>query len=243
MNRRMRVFVLALGFLMLLALPSQSQSPSTELQSAIMDYRNSRFEEAIEALKGLLAQADLEEETRIEALRYVAFSHIALDDEESAEKAFAEILELQPDFQLPENTSPDVVSIFQKTVVMTVEATQGWAVVIGVADYEIPTPTSTEPFSDLRFADQDAQEFYNILTNPDRGRLDPRQVLLLINDEATRANLEDALEGWLPQNVGMEDIVIIFYSGHGWDEFLLPYDWDPGNPRQTGISVADDLPK
>lgn len=98
----------------------------------------------------------------------------------------------------------------------------------------------------LRYAAADAKSFYNWLTSPERGRVPPVRVKLLINEDATGRNVKEALFVWLKQAI-KEDMVIIFFAGHGSPEspdspanlFLLPYDAQYDNIATTGFPMWD----
>ncbi len=76
-------------------------------------------------------------------------------------------------------------------------------------------------------------------------------VRALINAEATKANIQDAITNWLASNAKSNDQVLIFYHGHGGqlgdvapyddeadgvDEWLIPHDWD----CYDDTAIADD---
>ena len=91
-----------------------------------------------------------------------------------------------------------------------------WAVIVGVADYEHMTP--------LFYADDDARDLYNRLS-PFWGA---DHIKLLIDDEATKADIQNAITNWLDPREDADDIVLFFFSGHGTQdgehEYLSPYD-------------------
>jgi hypothetical protein len=106
--------------------------------------------------------------------------------------------------------------------------TRRFAVIVGVADYQ--------NFEGLDYADTDASSFRSALL------VDPRwstlgNVQLLLNSQATKANVQAALASVASQ-ADADDIVVFFYSGHGasdtdvapldetddLDEYLCPYD-------------------
>ncbi|MEQ8791508.1 MAG: caspase family protein [Pirellulaceae bacterium] len=80
----------------------------------------------------------------------------------------------------------------------------------------------------------------------ERGGLDPQRTRLVVDDQATRANLEEQIFRWLPSVSRPGDTVFIFFSGHagqtetdaenepdGQDETLAPYDIDNGTADMT----------
>ncbi len=82
------------------------------------------------------------------------------------------------------------------------------AVVVGISDYQDPA------IPDLQFADRDAEAFANFLRSPAGGSLDGDHLRLLINEQATGAQLAKTLD-WLIEVTKPDDRVIIYFSGHG----------------------------
>jgi len=72
----------------------------------------------------------------------------------------------------------------------------------------------------------------------------PRNIQYLSDGQATRSDIQKSIEGWLPNRVGKESRVFIYYSGHGapdaatGDAFLVPYDGDPQYLKETGYSLG-----
>lgn len=122
---------------------------------------------------------------------------------------------------------------------------RSWAVVIGIDDYQNPD------VQDLKYAVADARAVARALER--RGY----QVVTIYNKQATRRNIESELRSKLPNKVGPNDRVLVFYAGHGQDQrvpggktmgYLLPADSDRNDVPATGISMgtvqelADALP-
>ena len=115
-----------------------------------------------------------------------------------------------------------------------------WALVIGISNYydtRIPS---------LRYAATDAKSFYKWLIAPNGGKLAISRVNLLLEENATGKNIKTSLFVWLNQALE-EDMVIIYFSGHGSPEspdsqdnlFLLPYDIQYDNIAPTGFPMWD----
>jgi hypothetical protein len=79
-----------------------------------------------------------------------------------------------------------------------------------------------------------------------RGGLDPARTRLVVDEQATRAALEELITGWLPGITQPGDTVFIYFSGHagtspnrdgsepdGRDEMLGPYDLETGTDSMT----------
>ena len=76
-----------------------------------------------------------------------------------------------------------------------------WAVIIGVnfyADDRIP---------DLGGAVNDAWSFYHFLASPSGGAVDAHRLQLLLNDDATRKNVEGALGNFLGQACPQDNVI------------------------------------
>ena len=114
-----------------------------------------------------------------------------------------------------------------------------WAVVIGVDAYEdaaIPR---------LACARADAEEVAGTL----EGLGFPRcNVFTLLDDEATKQNIEDVLCGDIPDKAGADDRVFVFFAGHAEDKtthtgrdlgYLLPVDVQASRVTSRGISMND----
>jgi len=87
-----------------------------------------------------------------------------------------------------------------------------WAVVVGISDYEW--------IDDLRYSDDDARDLFNQLA-PIWGE---DHIKLLVDSEAAKANIHDAIYNWLDPREDEDDVVLFFFSGHGSRGYLCPYD-------------------
>jgi hypothetical protein len=104
---------------------------------------------------------------------------------------------------------------------------QRWAVVVGVSAYQ------NSGIPSLAFADRDARAFADFLRTESGGGFDDDHLRVLINQDATIANIRDALINFLSQAIDI-DLVIIYFAGHGAPEparpnnlYLLAHDTDP----------------
>lgn len=98
-----------------------------------------------------------------------------------------------------------------------------WAVVIGVGEYEHPN------IPRLRYAARDAEAMHRFLTT--EGGYSKDQVLLLTDstrDKPTLHNIRRALGDYLYRRPGREDMVLIYFAGHGRPRWTAPV------PRETG---------
>ncbi len=92
-----------------------------------------------------------------------------------------------------------------------------YAIVIGISNYpNMPA---------LKYADDDAYQLYAHLRSPEGGAIPKDQINLLVDDMATEENIEKAFEKICSQT-NEKDMVFVYFSGHGEDDALLPYDYD-----------------
>ncbi len=108
------------------------------------------------------------------------------------------------------------------------------AVVIGIEQYREQLPKAN-------YASQDAKVIGKYLTAA--MGYPEENVAVLLDHRATKTDIEKYLEGWLPNRVEKDDVVFVYFSGHGspnpktGDAYLLPYDGDPNYLATTGYSL------
>jgi hypothetical protein len=117
-----------------------------------------------------------------------------------------------------------------------------WAVVVGINDYpQLPK---------LKYAVNDAREFHRFLT--EKNRVPAENIILLINDQASLKNLRSTLGTRLKNAASQDDMVIIFFAGHGATErdamsadgdglekYLLPWETDPADLYSTAMPMRE----
>jgi hypothetical protein len=117
-----------------------------------------------------------------------------------------------------------------------------WAVVIGVNSYP--------KVRHLKYAVNDATAFYNHLV--EYNQIPKENVILLLDQEATLTRLRSALGIYLKNKASKDDMVIIYFAGHGATErdatspdgdglekYLLPYDADPKELYATALPMEE----
>ncbi len=116
---------------------------------------------------------------------------------------------------------------------------QQWAVVIGISEYSNPL------IKNLSYAERDARDFAEFLKSPAGGGFEPDHMKILLNKDATRQNVEQALYNFLRQTID-KDLVIIYFAGHGASEpanpnnnYLLTYDSDPNSLETSAFPMWD----
>ena len=91
-----------------------------------------------------------------------------------------------------------------------------WALIVGISDYQ---NFGDEIGGDLPGAVNDANAFRDLAVS--RLGVPPENVHLILDHAATRARIESEFTEWLPSVVGPNDVVFVFFAGHGsqvWDE-------------------------
>ncbi|MEM8907230.1 MAG: caspase family protein [Bacteroidota bacterium] len=97
-----------------------------------------------------------------------------------------------------------------------------WALVVGVARYaHMPV---------LKYTDDDAYHIYAFLKSPEGGALPDEQIRVLIDDDATRSNIIRAMRQVFLQ-ADENDVVMMYFSGHGLPGSFLPVDFDGFNNK------------
>jgi hypothetical protein len=117
-----------------------------------------------------------------------------------------------------------------------------WAVVVGINRYPKVRP--------LRYAVNDAKIFYNHLV--EFSHIPRENVTLLLDQDATLTRVRSTLGTHLKNKAGKDDMVIIFFAGHGATEkdvmspdgdglekYLLPYDADPKDLYATAMPMGE----
>lgn len=97
-----------------------------------------------------------------------------------------------------------------------------WAVVVGVGRYTA--------MPSLKFTDDDAFRFYSFLRSVEGGALPENQITILVDEDATRENiLKKMRENFLKADAN--DVVLLYFSGHGLEGCFLPVDYDGYNNK------------
>lgn len=114
--------------------------------------------------------------------------------------------------------------------------TNAHALIIGIANYAHARKLSEAVI-------RDAQDLAALLQSPARCGFDPRKVQLLLEGAATREAIVAALDQ-LAGKASDEDMVCIYFSGHGWrasdndESYLLPVDGRRDALETSAIAAA-----
>ncbi|MEP0924371.1 SUMF1/EgtB/PvdO family nonheme iron enzyme [Leptolyngbya sp. ST-U4] len=113
-----------------------------------------------------------------------------------------------------------------------------WAVIVGISRYK-------HNRLNLKYADRDAEELYNVLTTPTGGGFKREHICKLTNEEATTQNITRALRSFL-KKPAREDLVVIYFACHGAPDFdrpgnvyLLSHDSDPDDIAGTALPMRE----
>jgi len=117
-----------------------------------------------------------------------------------------------------------------------------WAVVIGINNYP--------QIRQLNYAVNDAKAFYQYLIN--FNKIPPENIVLLLNEDAKLMKIRSTLGTYLKNMASKEDMVIIYFAGHGATEkeatspdgdglekYLLPYDVNPKDLYATALPMGE----
>lgn len=96
-----------------------------------------------------------------------------------------------------------------------------WAIVAGVSDYS--SRLNNIGVRDLNYADDDAKRMYQFLKSPQGGSLPESQITLLRDSEATNQMILREADR-LFQQAGPNDLVIVYFSGHGGPNYFVAHD-------------------
>src|SRR5262249_32018636 len=116
-----------------------------------------------------------------------------------------------------------------------------YALLVGISSFK---DTRIEP---LKFAHEDAIELRNLLQSQRAGGIPPENIVLLVNEKATRAAVQDAIETHLKGRAGKNDTVLMFVASHGAavqvgksnKGFIVTYDSNPEDLATSGIPMED----
>ena len=77
----------------------------------------------------------------------------------------------------------------------------------------------------VRYTDDDAYRIFGFLKSPEGGAIPDEQIRILIDEAATRSNVLSAMQEVF-YKAGPEDLVIMYFSGHGLPGQFLPIDYN-----------------
>lgn len=108
------------------------------------------------------------------------------------------------------------------TTVIAAPEVKIWSVIIGVANYKhMPV---------LRYTDDDAYRIYAFLKSPEGGAVADEQIKVLVDEAASKQNILSAIREVFFK-ASPNDLVMLYFSGHGVTGAFLPIDYDGLNNK------------
>ncbi|MBF0227679.1 MAG: caspase family protein [Desulfobacterales bacterium] len=120
-----------------------------------------------------------------------------------------------------------------------------YAIIIGISKYK------DKNINSLTYTVTDAQAIYDFLISK-KGGFSKDKIRLLLDYNATKVNIEDALKNYLPRNAGKESMALVFFAGHGTPEtdlsgysddgsekYIVPYDADLTKISATCFAMSE----
>jgi len=89
----------------------------------------------------------------------------------------------------------------------TLNESNNYALIIGIEKFDNGTLPG-------EFLDDDAVAMYHTLLNSSNWK--EENIKVLLNENATKANIEDAIVHWLGDQVTKDDVVLYYFCGHSW---------------------------
>jgi tetratricopeptide (TPR) repeat protein len=111
-----------------------------------------------------------------------------------------------------------------------------YALIIGIAQYD---PKLWKNHEQLRYADDDAELFYDFITAPQGGGFQTDNIKTLLDTAATRTRINEAIE-WISSKTTDADLIYVFFSGHAVQDgqglaYFMPSDANPKLPKDRGF--------
>lgn len=121
------------------------------------------------------------------------------------------------------NSEPSMIRLIKENT--TMELPRLFVVAVGVGEYDDPQ------LPKLRYTCKDAKDFSDVISSKKDRPYEEVQVKTLLDQEATRSEIFEAME-WLKQESSPNDICVFFFAGHGFrDEkdrfYFMPYGAHP----------------
>ncbi len=123
---------------------------------------------------------------------------------------------------IDELNAPDELLAQEHIAMDRDEEVKIWAVVVGIGRYKhMPV---------LKYTDDDAYHIYAFLKSPEGGALPDEQIRILIDEDATRMKIMSAMRQTFLK-ADENDVVLLYFSGHGLKGSFLPVDFDGFNNK------------
>lgn len=133
-----------------------------------------------------------------------------------------------------------LVPVIARKRVATPISGEKFALVIGISRYK----NNLRGISNLKYADEDARAIYDFLQKPTGGGFARENMLLLQNEQATTANIREALTHFVTR-ASENDLLLIFFAGHGAPDpfypqnmYVITHDTSVEAMEQTALPMA-----
>ena len=117
---------------------------------------------------------------------------------------------------------------------------QKYALIIGISRYR-----NSDAITNLEYADVDARSIYAFLQQPAAGGFSRENMLLLSNEDATLANIRQALTDFVAR-ASTNDLLLIFFAGHGAPDrsapqnlYVIAHDTHVENMPKTALAMPE----
>jgi hypothetical protein len=170
--------------------------------------------------------------------KVTAWHQISLRDEAAVDSPGEWSVKLFVDDELIDS-QPFVVKVLADPLVLPPGVAakpypKDWALIIGIEDYNrLPK---------VEYARKDAlivrEYFIRVLGVPEAN------IISLIDTDATKARIEGYLKQYIPNNVGADATLYVYFAGHGMpgtkkgEPYLVPFDADTRFIEQTGYKLV-----
>ncbi|MEO1053252.1 MAG: caspase family protein [Bacteroidota bacterium] len=104
-----------------------------------------------------------------------------------------------------------------------------YAVIVGVARYN--------HINSLNYTDDDAYKLAMFMKSPEGGAIPDERMSLLIDEDATKANILSAMKRTFSK-ARQNDVIFFYFSGHGKDGAFLPIDYDGYNNALAHADIS-----
>lgn len=181
-----------------------------------------------------LAEKELSRKQRISAAKAVADKEAA--DKRQAERIARELARLSGAQAGSESDNQENTAGAPN---MNRPVHDKWALIVGISQFK-------KPELNLRCASKDARDFAAFLIG--EANFAPDHVHILTDQEATRGRILSELgDKWLPHQAQPDDLVLLYFSGHGSPaemdvgglNYLVAYDTDPDDLFASGVPMQD----
>ena len=122
---------------------------------------------------------------------------------------------------LQTSTISDLIEIINNYENSDINRPKVYAVIVGVSTYS--QSQNNRGVRNLKYSDDDAYKMYEFLKSPNGGKLPNSQIKLLVNEDASLANVLFHTKN-LYKQARRQDLILFYFSGHGGPNTFVGYD-------------------